>query len=134
MPNEKRTPFQQGYTNWDYNWSQVYMNVYAEAYALHYLFPKDERLTTDEGNIPPKEMMLETTQDYRENPNLLITGRMNKVSARKTRMTSRKKKPMKRNRRRSSPCGSDSANSALRWTRSRSKWLPRIRRALPSSG
>ena len=79
MPKEKRTPFQQGYTNWDYNWSQVYMNVYAEAVALHYLFPKDERLTYDEGNIPPKEMMLETTQDYRENPNLLITGSMNKV-------------------------------------------------------
>ena len=77
MPKEKRTPFPEGYTNWNYNWFQAYKNVYVETLSLNYLFPNDKRLSYD--NIPRMELLFDTENNIGQTPNLVFSENMNKV-------------------------------------------------------
>ena len=77
MPKEKRTPFPEGYTNWNYNWYQAYKNVYVETLSLNNLFPNDKRLSYDK--IQRIDALLDNENDVRPTPNLIISENMNKV-------------------------------------------------------
>ena len=77
MPKEKRTPFPEGYTNWNYNWYQAYKNVYVETLSLNNLFPNDKRLSYDK--IQRIDELLDNENDVRPTPNLIISENMNKV-------------------------------------------------------
>ncbi|MBR4193026.1 MAG: hypothetical protein IKQ54_01685 [Oscillospiraceae bacterium] len=85
MPKEKRTPFPEGYTNWNYNWHQVYNQLAGEVLSWEYMFPGDSRLTYD--SVPayndPGFEAIEDLSDRRMSPCLLMPQREFKVNCRK---------------------------------------------------
>ena len=86
MPKKKRTPFPKGYTDWNYNWALPYNHTTTDIGSLSHMYPDDKRLSMDNVRSIAESAdsdMLDSEEDVRYSPNLILPQRENKVSCRK---------------------------------------------------